>query len=168
METKKNTEYDSLLTSLRILSCVDPGDFIGTDSNNNIYCRYSSNWWNTLTDLVRLETWECTHEVLKKIYCIELPEYINYVNLLQLGREHTLQDIKLVCKNALKGVHKLRDTYNIAYQTKSGGKYDEIFDTIINSYAKIHIKNIDDILNQKKDESFLAMPPLKRSVAKQF
>ena len=159
--------FDSLLTSLRILGCIEGGDFIGTDNEKNIYCRYSANWWNTLSDLVRFETWNCTHEALKKIYCFDLPEYIKYADQTNNGRNYVFKDLKLVCENALKGVDKLKDTYNIAYQTSSGGKYDEIFDTLINSYAKIHIKHIDDLASQKEkkvvNQSFLPMPVLKRS-----
>ncbi len=153
--------FDSLLTSLRILGCIEPGEFVGTNSEKNIYCRYSSNWWNTLSDLIRLETWNCTHQSLKKIYCFGLPEYIKY----SADNKYALEDLKRICQNALKGVSRLKDTYNIAYQTQSGGKYDEVFDTLINSYAKIHIKYIDDLISPKKSVGFLPIPILKRSVS---
>lgn len=158
--------FDSLLTSLRILGCMEGGDFIGTDNEKNIYCRYSSNWWNTLSDLVRFETWTCTHDALKKIYCFDLPEYIKHANQLGEGREYIFKDLKMVCEHALKGVGRLKDTYNIRYQTNTGGKYDEVFDTLIESYAKIHISHIDALMSKykKKEEKkdILPMPVLKR------
>jgi len=159
--------YIDLLTSTRVIGCIQPGDFIGTNSSGDIYCRYSSNWWNTLSDIVRLETWECTHEALKKIYCFGLPEYIKHVDHLENGRSFAIDDLKNLCKNSLKGLNNLKNTYNIAYQTKTGGKYDDIFDTLINSYAKKHIKSVKDLCIDKdiKTTSFnIDMPKLTRQV----
>lgn len=146
----EDKSFDNLLTSLRILGCVEPGDFIGTDNDKNLYCRYSNNWWNTLSDLVRFETWSCTHEALKKIYVFDLPHYIKYVVQLEEGKKYILDDVRRVCEDALVGMDRLKQTYNIAYQTKTAGKYDEIFDTLIDSYAKIHLKSIKNLLKEEK------------------
>jgi len=151
IKDKKRRNYSTLLNNLRILGCVEPGEYVGTieaeddRKGYDLYCRYSSNWWNTLSDIVRLETWKCTHECLKSIYCLELNRYLNELD--KEDDEYKIRDLKRVCENSVVGLKHLKNTYNIAYQTKEGGKYDEKFDTIIESYANIYIKLLDDMLD---------------------
>lgn len=144
--------YNYLLNNLRILGCVEPGEYIGTleaedeRKGYDIYCRYSGNWWNTLSDIVRLETWNCTYDCLKSIYCMELPEYVSTIK----GDLYKAQDLKRVCTQALVGLKHLKTTYNITYQSNTGGQYDEKFDTIIDSYATLYIKVVNDIIDDCK------------------
>jgi len=153
---EKNNSYSALLNNLRILGCVEPGEYVGTIEADDdrkgydLYCRYSNNWWNTLSDIVRLETWKCTHECLKSIYCIELNQYVNVLDKEE--DEYKIKDLKRVCERSVEGLKNLKQTYNIAYQTKSGGKYDEKFDTIIESYAKIYIKLLGDMLSDSDSD----------------
>ena len=149
-ENVVNKEYCSLLTNLRILACTEYGEYIGTTSEKKIYCRYSSNWWNTLSDIIRLETWNCTYECLEKIYCFDIPEYINYLQS-RPHEEYKLKDLHRCIELSIKGLKNLKNTYSYTYQSDTKGKYDKQFDTIIESYAEIHIKNIDDILESYLD-----------------
>lgn len=137
--------YDNLLTNLRILGCIETDDFIGTLGSKDIYCRYSNNWWNTLSSAVRLETWNCTYECLQKIYVFDIPEYIDY--LLDKDDMHKIKDLYRCCQLALKGIEKLKSTYSYKYQTINGGTYDQNFDTIIESYANIHITKLKEIID---------------------
>ncbi len=156
MDEKKEIDYSSLLNNLRIIGGISNGEFVGTIINNDgeydIYCRYSGGWWKTLSDTIRLEKWNSTCKCLKKIYCNDLPIYIGYlrmesVNLddIHLDRKWKIHDLIRLCKMSLKGLNNLKKTFNIAYQTKKGGLYDPVFDTIIKSYAEIQIKYLKNI-----------------------
>lgn len=158
---EKNDDVHILLNNLRIISCTSVGEYLGTTNDNNFYCRYSKNWWNTLTDALRMETWESTHRCLTDIYCHEIPKYITElmdtddlfsissevynINLLN-SRLLKIADLRSYCKKALKGLKNLKSTYNTAYQTKEGGTYDNEFDTIIESYADIQISDLDKLI----------------------
>ena len=143
--------YDHLLSNLRILSCIEGGDYVSIDSSGNIYCRWSANWWNTITSAVRLETWNQTYVCLQRIYCTEMPDYINKLKE-QSDAEYKLLDLRLCAKKALVGLKLLKNVYSYAYQTKSGGQYDSNFDTLIDSYALIQLKHMKKLIREKEKE----------------
>lgn len=142
-------KFDKLLNNLRILSCIEQGEYISIDKDNNIYCRWGASWWNTITSAVRLETFNQTYECLKHIYCIKLPEYILLAESIK-DSDYVCDDLIRNCKRALVGLKKLKNVYSYAYQTKSGGVYDAQFDTLIESYAKLQIKQLKRLMKRQK------------------
>lgn len=141
--------YDDLLNNLRMLDGVEAGDYVSINSDGNIYCRWSTNWWNTITSAVRLETWNQTYECLTKVYCKLMPDYIEILKDREDGEER-MTDLRERAKRAIHGLKHLKNVYSYAYQTKSGGAYDQQFDTLIDSYALLQIKYMKKILKQKK------------------
>lgn len=141
--------YAKMFNNLRILSCLEPGDYISVDSDNNIYCRWSASWWNTLTSTLKMETWTQTYDCLKDIYCVKLPTYIKKVDA-ENEKDYQLEDLLRVCRNGLTGLKKLKQVYNYSYQSKSGGVYDANFDTLIDSFAVIQIKQIKRLIKKEK------------------
>lgn len=145
--TDKN--HAKLLNNLRILSCIEQGEYISIDSDNNIYCRWGASWWNTITSAIRLETWNQTYECLKEIYCVKLPEYILLAESVK-DSDYVCDDLLRNCQRALVGLKKLKNVYSYAYQTKSGGQYDSNFDTLIDSFAKLQIKQLKRLMKRQK------------------
>lgn len=135
-------EYSSLLTNLRIISTLKRGDYLACKFNGNIAYKYS----NVLYYSFRLDVWGYTHSTLKKIFCEDLP---NYIEFLGLANQFQLKDLLSVLSAAIEGLKNLKLTWLI---------YDEKFDTLIQSYAEIHKKRIENILIPE-------MPELKRQNA---
>ena len=144
-ENEYNKDFYILLNNLRILSCTINSEYLATTNENNFYCRYSKNWWNTLSDLIRLETWNCTHTCILKIYCKEIPKYISELSTDKDKNQMKIADLRSYCVKALVGLNNLKDTYNTTYQNNNGGVYDNEFDTIIQSYAKIQIATLNKL-----------------------
>lgn len=143
-----NKNHAKLLNNLRILSCVEPGEYISIDSDNNIYCRWGASWWNTVTSAMRLETFNQTYECLKEIYCVKLPEYILIAESVK-DSDYVCDDLLRNCKRALVGLERLKNVYSYAYQTKNGGTYDSNFDTLIESFAKLQIKQLKRLMKRQ-------------------
>lgn len=124
--------YSSLMSNLRILGNLNRSDFLGTGINeNNFYCIWSNSWWNTLDKDQKIKTFKSTYNILQDIYNIELPDYIYHAKSIEDKNNYLLNDIKNINRKALSGLRKLKDTYNIAFQTKNGGMYDNLFDELI-------------------------------------
>ena len=156
--------FDDLLYNLRVLGMIEDGEYISCDSKNNIESRWSSSWWNTLTSSLKFETFEQTYDCLKNVYCISMPDYLIDItefdekgNLLH-ACELKLSDLLKVLELSRNGVVKLKNIYQKSYPTtsssrptddKSEGKYDDKFNTIIESYIDIDIKLLKVMLKKK-------------------
>lgn len=146
--------YAKLLTNLRILGALELSEYIYIKLDYNIKWRYSNSFINSC--LNPLQTWGYTHDCLKKIYCKDVPSYITYLSDLSDSSDpdgslrtydlnytkYHLQDLLHCLTQSIKGLEKLKQTYQLAYKNI----YDEKFDTLIESYAKIQLEQIKDII----------------------
>lgn len=170
-EKKYDIQFDDMLYNLRVLGMIENGEYISCDNNKNIVARWSSNWWNTLSSLLKLETFNQTYETLKNIYCVNIPKYFLIIkdgddSLVELK----LKDLLHCLQRASKGIKKLKYIYAISYKSSDPcinkdtsprcieasepssviGIYDEKFDTILESYSDIYLKLVSDLLQDKK------------------
>ena len=133
----------NLLSNLRIIGSLTHGHYISTNSNYDIKCKYKNTTSNMIVSLLYCETWSCTQTSLRKIYCTDIPAYIDEIK----GDNDKLSDLLKCIGESIQGLERLKCMY------KDDGylQTDEEFDMIINSYALLHIKKIEALVNDKKD-----------------
>ena len=144
-------EHNTLLTNLRIVGALELSEYIYVKLDYNIKWRYSNSFINCCSN--PLQTWGYTHNCLKKIYCEDLPQYIADLYLLDpTNKTYKLTDLLSVLTQSIKGLEQLKQTYQMAYKKI----YDEKFDTLIDSYAKIQLQQVKDLIIDRPTSGILA------------
>lgn len=133
-------DYSRLLTNLRILGALKQDEYIYIKMNYDIKYRYANTFITSCTNIS--QTWGYTHACLRKLFCNDVAKYIVYLQIIDRTR-YKLNDLLSCIENSIKGLEKLKQTYAQCYSNNM----DEKFDTIIDSYAKIHLQQVKDIIN---------------------
>ena len=131
--------HSTLLTNLRIVGALELSEYIYVKLDYNIRWRYSNSCIQFI--LNPLQTWGYTHNCLKKIYCEDLPKYIFDLDLGE-NKTYKLTDLLHCLTQSIAGLEKLKQTYQMDYKNI----YDEKFDTLIESYAKIQLQQVKDLI----------------------
>ncbi len=151
----------NLLSNLRIIGSLTHGYYIATDNNYNIKSKFKNTLSNTLISLLYCETWSCTQTALRKIYCKDIPAYIDEIKT-DIDK---LLDLLECTKESIQGLERLK----LMYKDDGYVQTDEEFEMLINSYALLHIKKIEALLNDfcksqqnRKKEIVITKPELIR------
>lgn len=141
----------NILLSLKIISNLSFNDYLST-SNKNIVGKFRNSYVANMVALLYCETYSYTREALRKLYCEDIPKYIDTIK----PDMDKLTDLKDNIKNSIDGLCQLKCTY------KNAGYLDTEaeFDTIIDSFAMMEMKKISLLLNPKKEE--IPKPKLER------